>query len=414
MKIPPFIQIWSNNKRRKFYLFKDERIYFNENGFYSSSLMDSCLLDDVPNSLIFKLDGEKILVRPQDEKGAILVAGSKKRCLIVDKPTFFTFNNYEFFIDNIGKEEGFFNLTGLASDLDFVNAMAYARNDNPVLIVGNTGTGKEILAKNIHYNSSRRHEPFLVFNCASFDPATAQSELFGNVKGAFTSAMSVSKGIFMNAGRGSILLDDIGNLPMSVQPMLLRAIESSELKPVGADIVRNHKARMIFTSNVSPNELLRTGSIREDLYYRIESCTVYLSELKNKKQLIPALLRFYLGDDYVMDDDIMNLLNEYEWPGNIREFKTVIEQAKMMCDICSKDSSKKIEKRFISLNNKFDLSCSDIRDPSKVINIVDSEKDKICQALQRNSWNLERASHALNICRSTLLTKIKEHKLIKF
>lgn len=412
MKIPPFVQIWNNNKRRKFYLFKNEKIYFNDDGFYSSSSIDPN--DKTPNSLLFKLDGEKVLVEPEDERDFLVLTGSKKKQIIIKRPMFFTFKNHEFFVDNIGDENNDFNITGLDTDLEIVSALKYARNDKIMLIVGNTGTGKEILAKNIHYNSSRRNEPFLTFNCASFDPATAQAELFGNIKGAFTSAMHICKGIFMNTGMGSVLLDEIGSLPMSVQPMLLRAIESGELKAVGSDIVRQHKARIFFTSNSSPNELLRTGRIREDLYYRIESCVVYLSELRNKKELIQDLLRFYLGEEYFIDEEILVLLIKYDWPGNIREFKTVMERAKAMCDICSKGNSKKIERRFVLLNNGMDFLYSEIHDPSKIQDIASSEKENILQALKRNSWNITRTSHALNICRSTLLTKIKEYNLVCF
>ncbi|MCX6112725.1 MAG: sigma 54-interacting transcriptional regulator [Proteobacteria bacterium] len=409
MNIPPFVQTWSNNKRKRFYIFNEERIYFNENGFYTLEVGEHR-----PHVLSFKPCGTKILIRPENDNDFIFIAGAKRKSINTECPMFFTFRNQEFFIDGFTGYDSSFHMTGVDIDSSFSDGLAYARNDNIVFIIGNTGTGKEILAKNIHYNSARRHEPFLTFNCASFDAGIAEMELFGNIKGAFTNAMQVSKGIFMNAGKGTIMLDEIGSLPMSVQPMLLRAIELGEVKAVGSDIVKQHKARFIFTSNISPMELLRSGKIREDLFYRIESCVVYLPELKNKKNYIIELAEFFTGDEYKISDDVKKMFIEYEWPGNIRELKNVMERAKTLVNLTDVECSRIIKPEHISLKNSSDRNFSDIHNPTEILDIRDSEKENISKILQKNLWDIGSTSRELNICRSTLLSKIKEYNLVKF
>ena len=402
MSIPPFVQTWSNNKRKRFYLFEDESIYFNENGFFT--------LDPGqhrPHVLFFKLRGDKILIIPEMDDDYIYIAGSKKRMIEVEGPMFFSFRNQEFFIDGFSNDNEQFHIAGVDVDSKFSKGLEYARNDNVVFIVGSTGTGKEVLARNIHYNSARRHEPFLTFNCASFEEDVAQMELFGNIKGAFTNAMQVSKGVFMNAGRGTLMLDEIGCLPMGVQPMLLRAIELGDVKAIGSDLIKKHKARLIFTSNVSPKELFKRGMIREDLFYRIESCVVYLSELRDKEKAILELAEFYAGEEYKISDDTKKMIVGYKWPGNIRELKNVMERAKSLTlDV--------IEPEHILLKNASDVDTFDINDPYMILSIKDSERENIRRVLQRNSWDISRTSKELNICRSTLLSKIKEYELIKY
>jgi len=406
MIIPPFVQTWSNGKRKRFYLFEDERLCFNDNGF---STLNTEQIH--PHVLSFKLSGDKILITPEDNDDRLYVSGSKKRLIQVDSPIFFSFRDQEFFIDGFCKDDEQFNLTGLDVDSKFSKGLEYARNDNTILIVGNTGTGKELLARNIHYNSSRRHHPFLTFNCASFEEDVAQMELFGNIKGAFTNAMQVSKGFFMNAGRGTLMLDEVGCLPMSVQPMLLRAIEMGDVKAIGSDLIKKHRARLIFTSNISPKELFRRGMIREDLFYRIESCVVYLSELTGKQDSIIKLAEFYAGDEYKISDEAKKRLIEYKWPGNIRELRNVMEHAKILME---SSNIKIIGPEHFLLKNSSDADFFDIQDPYMILSIKDSEKENIRRVLLRNSWDLGRTSKELNICRSTLLGKIKEYKLIKY
>ena len=403
MLTPPFVQTWSNNKRKRFYIFDEGRIYFTENGFY--------IPEDGkhhPHTLCFKQAGDKILIVPEDKGDYICVAGSKKRMIDAVVPMFFSFMDQEFFIDGFGGNGDQFHITGVDVDSKFSKGLEYARSDNVIFIVGETGSGKEILARNIHYNSARRHEPFLTFNCASFEEDVAQMELFGNIRGAFTSAMQVSKGVFMNAGRGTLMLDEVGCLPMSVQPMLLRAIELGDIKAIGSDIIKKHKARLIFTSNVSPTQLFKRGMIREDLFYRIESCVVYLSELNKDGSTIMELAKFYAGDDYKISDEAVKMLIGYKWPGNIRELKNVIEHAKILAH------SYVIHPEHLSLKNSSDSDTTNMYDPNIILNMRESESENIRRVLLRNSWDLGHASRELNICRSTLLGKIKEYNLVKY
>ena len=413
MRTPPFVQVWSNNKRKRFYVFKDERIYFNDGGFYSSSVNE-----EHQHSMVFKIQDVGLSIEVDDENEFILLAGAKRKKIPVNTPIFLNFKNYDFFVDNVGDKDDKFHFTGLNLGEEFSDALMYSRSDNVIFIVGDTGTGKEILAKNMHYNSSRRHEPFVVFNCSSFDDGLAETELFGNIKGAFTSAMHVSKGAFMSAGRGTLVLDEIACLPLDVQPMLLRAIELNEVKAVGSDTTSEHKARLIVTSSVAPRDLLKMGRIREDLFYRIEGCTVYLSELRKKRDKILELAEFFLGDVYKLSDDVKKLLLKYDWPGNIRELKSVMERAILLSNLQGahglRGGKTMIELKHIRLSNHNDLSSCNIQDPSAILSFKDSEKENIRKALVRHSWDLGQASKALDICKSTLLCKIKEYDLVKY
>ena len=166
---------------------------------------------------------------------------------------------------------------------------------------------------------------------------------------------------------------------------------------------------MIVTSSIAPRDLLRMGKMREDLFYRIEACTVYLSELRKKKDKIIELAEFFLDDGYKLSDDVKKSLLKYDWPGNIRELKSVMERAVLLSKLQGA-----YELKHVKLNNHNDLSRCNIQDPSAIFNFKDSEKENIRKALVRHSWNLGQASKALDICKSTLLCKIKEYGLAKY
>jgi len=417
MKTPPFVEVWINKRRKRFYLFKDESVAFVGDNFVVNSDIHTkfpSLLFSFHESPILREPVLKVSVLNQD-RDHMLLAGTRHKTIDVIRPTFFSFMNYEFFIDNINDDKAF-SMTGIYSE-DIYQAMEYSRSDRTVFIIGDTGTGKEFLARNIHYNSARRHELFSVVNCASLAPDTAERTLFGNVKGAFTDADEESKGEFISVGDGTLVIDDVGNLPLGLQPILLRALELKEVKPVGSDNIKKHNARVIVTSVYSPKELLYKWMLRRDLYYRIEECCVYLSELKKKPELVAKLAKLFAGDEFYFEDGAINKLLDYKWPGNIRELKNVVEKAKFLTEVCNaqKRQSPKyqIEGRHIILNNHCDdMKGVLIKDHSATFNLEDEERELIKKVLERNAWDVRMSCAELKICRSTLLEKIKQYKLV--
>ena len=409
MKIPPFVEIWINKRRKKFYLFKDESISFVGDNF----VVNSDKRTKFPSLLFNVLSDSELKVSVLNhERDYMLLAGARRKVINISSPMFFNFMNYDIFVDNVNSDNSF-SMTGIYSD-DINNAMEYSRSDRTIFIIGDTGTGKELLAKNMHYNSARRHEPFSIINCSSLEPDTAERTLFGNVKGAFTDANEDSKGEFMSVGGGTLVIDDVGSLPLNIQPMLLRALEFKEVKPVGSDNIKKHDARVIVTSIYSPKELLYKWMLRKDLYYRIEECCVYLPELKKKPEIIARLANFFAGDDFCFNDHAIDKLINYKWSGNIRELKNVVERGKILAQIYNaKKVPHPIEERHIFLNNEQDnMKGVVIKDHTATFDLGYEESELIRRVLERNDWDLRMSCNELKICRSTLLEKIKQYELV--
>ncbi|MFH1223956.1 MAG: sigma 54-interacting transcriptional regulator [Pseudomonadota bacterium] len=416
MKTPPFAEVWINQKRKRFYLFKDEGISFTGDNFVVNAdkrtQFPSLLFSFTPDTAgtPSSQSALKVSVLNQD-RDFMLLAGAKRKIIEITQPTFFNFMNHDLFIDNVETQQPF-SMTGVYSD-DIFSSMEYSRSDRTIFIIGDTGTGKELLAKNIHYNSVRRHEPFRVINCSSLEPNIAERTLFGNVRGAFTDAVCDSDGEFMSAGQGTLVIDDIGSLPLGIQPLLLRALELKEIKPVGSDVIKQHNARIIVTSIYSPKELLYKWMLRKDLYYRIEECCVYLSELKNKPELITKLAEFFAGSEYIFTQCAKNKLLDYKWPGNIRELKNVIERAKALSSIYSVNKQPyKIEDRYITLcNHCDDMRGIGIKDHMSTYNLEYEERELIKRTLEKYKWDIRMVCKELSICRSSLLLKIQDYGL---
>lgn len=403
MKIPPFLDLWTQNKRKRFYLFEDQKLIFQ------SDKIITVALDKKAQSpaLIFKYNKDLSLEVLTEEpvKAPILLGGARVNSLRVCAPTFFSFMGHEIFIDNINLFEQDFWFTGHLSE-DVKEHMSLARRCDPVFLIGDTGTGKEWFAKNLHYNSSRRHQPFITVNCSCLDSYTAEKELFGNVRGAFTDGVKPNKGFFMNAGAGTVLLDNIENMPMNVQPMLLRSLELNEIKPAGTNALKKNKARIMVSSLMSPKDLLYRGCIRKDLYYRIEGSCVYLPELREIKNEIKSFVTFFMGSSFKLQEGVMELLNSYDWPGNIRELKNAVEKAKYLA---AKDGV--IKKSYFNMNNKFDLKHERVVDPNRLYTFENQERRFIFTSLNRNKWNIVDTARDLKLCRITLMAKIKHYGL---
>jgi DNA-binding NtrC family response regulator len=207
--------------------------------------------------------------------------------------------------------------------------------DTTILIYGETGTGKELLANAIHFNSSRREKPFITVNCAAIPDELFESELFGFKKGAFTGANQNRRGLFQMANGGTILLDDIGEMPLKLQPKLLRVIEDKKVTSLGSEKSVDIDVRIIATTNKNLKSEVEKGNFREDLFYRLNIIPVELPPLRERKEDIPLLTRFFLKK-YAekfnkpiksISEEAINTLINYPWPGNVRELKNIIERA---------------------------------------------------------------------------------------
>ncbi|MBI2375271.1 MAG: sigma 54-interacting transcriptional regulator [Deltaproteobacteria bacterium] len=208
-----------------------------------------------------------------------------------------------------------------------------AKTDATVLLNGETGTGKEVVAKAIHDGSVRRDKPFVVVDCASIPPSLIESELFGHVKGAYTNAVADRAGAFETANGGTIFLDEIGEMPAALQPRLLRVLETKTVKPVGANQFRPVDVRVVAATNRSLEDEVRERRFRSDLYFRLAVVRVTLPPLRDRREDIPLLARHFLnelgrsGGSLELTADLTAELVSYDWPGNVRELRNVIQQA---------------------------------------------------------------------------------------
>ncbi len=208
-----------------------------------------------------------------------------------------------------------------------------------ILIHGKSGTGKELVAKAIHYNSPRRNKPFVPVNCSAIPETLLESELFGHIKGAFTGAVATHVGLFEEADGGTLFLDEVGELSPAIQVKLLRVLQEREIKPVGGTQSRKIDIRLITATNRDLHEMVKEGTFREDLYYRLNVIPIHLPPLKVRTEDIPLLVRHFLTrfgkenqrPEMTISREALHPLMNYSWPGNIRELENIIERAVILC-----------------------------------------------------------------------------------
>ena len=217
-------------------------------------------------------------------------------------------------------------------------ALQVAPTDLSVLIVGESGVGKEVIPRVIHDSSPRRRGKYFAINCGSIPEGTIDSELFGHVKGSFTGAIGDSPGYFGAADKGTLFLDEVGELPLATQARLLRVLETGEYIPVGATDVRKTDVRVVAATNVNMQRAISEGRFREDLYYRLNSIPIQMPPLRERGDDIPLLFRFFamqMAEKYKMEkvvltDGARDMIMKYKWPGNIRQLKNVTEQISIL------------------------------------------------------------------------------------
>ncbi len=224
------------------------------------------------------------------------------------------------------------NCEALNNALDV--ALKVAPIDLSVLIIGESGVGKDILPRIIHDNSPRRREKYFAINCGAIPEGTIDSELFGHVKGSFTGAVNDSQGYFGVANKGTLFLDEVGELPMATQARLLRVLENGEYIPVGGTEIRKTDVRIVAATNVNIQKAISEGRFREDLYYRLNQVQIQIPALRDRGEDIVLLFRLfalqmaekYRMDKIVLTDEAKQMLMRYKWPGNIRQLKSITEQ----------------------------------------------------------------------------------------
>lgn len=288
-----------------------------------------------------------------------------------------------------------------------------ADTEATVLITGESGTGKELVAKAVHSLSSRRNGPFIPVNCAAIPRDLLESELFGHVKGAFTGAIRDKAGKFQLAAGGTIFLDEVGDLPIDLQPKLLRALQERVVEPVGGDQPHKLDVRVIAATNIEVEKAIAAGTFREDLYYRLSVIPVHLPPLCRRKEDIPLLVRHFTakhgGEQVSFCPDAMKTLQDYQWPGNVRELENTVE-------------------RLLIMRNGDTIGVGDLPDKiregrraehiERIINLPDEgysleqlEREIVVEALERNSWNQTAAARFLRIPRHTLIYRMEKYNI---
>jgi two-component system NtrC family response regulator len=291
-----------------------------------------------------------------------------------------------------------------------------------VLIEGASGTGKELVAKSIHFNSPRRNQPFVAVNCSALAETLLESELFGHEKGAFTGAISMKKGRFELADQGTLFLDEIGELSSSLQVKLLRVLQEKVFERVGGTRPVTVNIRLIAATNKSLREEIRKGHFREDLFYRLNVVHVVLPPLEERIEDIRPLSAHFIakyagehhGEQPVvrMDKEVERLFFEYSWPGNVRELENVIERAMVMCpgDTIRVDDLPKDFRKNISMDTT--LRLDDLPPQATLYEaLAHVEKQMILRALQKSDYIQAHAATLLGIGKSGLNQKLKKYNI---
>jgi transcriptional regulator with PAS, ATPase and Fis domain len=284
-----------------------------------------------------------------------------------------------------------------------------ASTNTSILIRGESGVGKELVARSIHFSSPRRYQPLVVINCSAIPKELFESQLFGHEKGAFTGAIATKKGDFELANNGTLFLDEISDLDMTIQSKLLRALEDNSIRRVGGtkDIPVN--VRILSATNADLEELVKTGVFRKDLYYRLNVVEIYVPPLRERKQDIPLLIDYFIKKlSFKMgkrikgvEDKTMQALIEYKWPGNVRELKNAIERAIILCD-----QDKLNIDHFHHIFGK-----KEIKQEEALITLEQVEREHIKRVLENVKGNKALAAQILGITRPTLYQKIQKYNL---
>jgi DNA-binding NtrC family response regulator len=285
-----------------------------------------------------------------------------------------------------------------------------------VLITGASGTGKELVARTVHELSPRRNKPFVPINCAAIPETLIESEIFGHEKGAFTGALERRTGCFELAEGGTLLLDEIGEMPIATQAKLLRVLEDHKLRRLGSKVETTVDVRVLAATNKIPEEAVAKGELRNDLYYRLNVFNINMPALREHKEDIPELVQSLLGEMSAkhgrkvaaVSEAVLNMFHTYSWPGNVRELRNTLERAVIVCD------SSVIETKHLPPGFGQTILRPSVEDPDAVrlgvgTTVEEAERLLILKTLEATGNNKTKAAEILGISLKTLHNKLKEY-----
>ncbi len=303
----------------------------------------------------------------------------------------------------------------------------FANSPFPVLLEGASGTGKELVARALHDNSKRSGEPFMAINCAAIAPNLLEAQLFGHAKGAFTGATQAHKGFFMEIGKGTLLLDEIAELPLALQGKLLRVIENGEFYRVGETRELRSQARILAATNKNLSEEVRNGNFRNDLYHRLSILNIKLPALSLRGDdvflLLNTFIEAYAGtvSPFVLDESARELWQQYDYPGNVRELRNIVirlgtkypgqsvNKAQLMDELETQLSATKLAESAMPVSDEMIMQkiLANEFDLDKLIDEIESRSIRI--ALEMHGNNVSKAASALKINRTTLYSRVQKH-----
>ena len=291
-----------------------------------------------------------------------------------------------------------------------------SRSDATVLIAGESGTGKELIAKGIHFSGKRESKPFIPINCAAIPETLIEAELFGYKRGSFTGASADTKGKFETANEGTLFLDEISQMPLALQPKLLRVLQEQEIVRIGESTPRKIDVRIIAATNQNLEKMVEEGAFREDLYFRLAVVPVNLPPLRSRREDIPLLVNYFFKravekhgfENLKISREVVSVLSNYSFPGNVRELENLIERMVVLSDgesLTAADVPDYINKPLQVFGNvKFEL-------PSDSISLDEVESEIIRYALEMHNNNQSQTARYLGITRSALIYRMEKHSL---
>jgi DNA-binding NtrC family response regulator len=308
---------------------------------------------------------------------------------------------------------GFGGLIGVSMKMQRVYKMMekVSQHEYPVLILGESGTGKELVARSIHFSGPRRERPFAPVDCSALVPTLIESELFGYVRGAFTGAVQAKQGLLEAAQGGTLFLDEIGDMPVDLQAKLLRALQEREVKPVGSTERRPINVRIIAATNRDLESAIRSGTFRQDLYFRLNVVQVKLPPLRDRKSDIPLLVTAFLekfsdprGPVRTISEDAMRRLIAYDWPGNVRELENAIERAVAL------GSGPILHVGDLPSNLQYPTS-ELAPEKDEILPLEELERRAILRTLRETGGDKLSAARMLGIGKTTLYRKLKQYHM---